>query len=81
MIRHSMTFDDFRDFYNRRIYIRAAYNIVSKDEKVIYKYYVYSRRLLREKTCDIIWGYINASDDEELKLYAELLYKENTRYS
>ena len=80
MVRHSMSFDDFCDFYNRRIIIKAAYGTLSKEEKTVYKYYVYSRRLLREKACDSIWGYINAEDEEELILYSSRLEEEHKRY-
>lgn len=80
MIRHSMCFDGFCDFYNRRLFIRATYGVLNRDEKAIYKYYVYSRRILRERTCDCIWGYINAEDKEEIELYSQKLEEERNRY-
>ena len=80
MIRPSMCFDGFCDFYHRRVHIRATYAYLSRDEKTNYKYYVYSRRILRERLCDMIWGYVTAEDDEELSNYSSLLNTEYTRY-
>lgn len=79
MVRHSMCFDGFCDFYQRRLYIRAMYAYLNRDEKEIYKYYVYSRRILRERICDMIWGFINATDEEELSKYSDFLDAEYKR--
>ena len=79
MIRPSMCFDGFCDFYCRRKHIRATYAYLSRDEKMNYKYYVYSRRILRERLCDMIWGYLTTEDDEELSNYLSLLDAEYMR--
>lgn len=80
MVRHSMCFDGFCDFYQRRLYIRAMYSYLNRDEKEVYKFYVYSRRILREHVCDMIWGFINATDDDdELSKYCICLEAEYKR--
>ena len=54
---------------------------LSLEEKYVYKYYVYSRRLLREKTCDLIWEYLNVIDEIELAILQELLKDERFKYN
>ena len=80
MIKESMCFANFNDFYSRKKIIRTLYNSSSLYDKGIYKYYIYSRRYLREKVCDIIWEYLNASDDTELMICASNLGKEYSKY-
>lgn len=66
MIKDSMRFIDLADFYKRKDDIANKYWDLGYYDKVIYKYYVYSRRHIREKFCDAIWEYLNASTIEEL---------------
>ena len=33
---------------------------------MVYKWYIYSRRYIREKLCDAMWEYLNAATVEEL---------------
>ena len=80
MVDPRLTFYTFRSFYERSKFIREVYHTMSINEKYIYKYYVYSRRSLSEKTCDIIWEYLNAFDNEEKLIKDEQLYKELFRY-
>lgn len=80
MINDNMKFNGFPDFYNRKDIISGLYANLTIDEKVIYKYYVYSRRYLRERTCDAIWEYINAATIEELMDAEMHLYQEAGRY-
>ena len=80
MIRDKMCFDDFCDFYNRRDIIRDIYSRLPSNDKRLYKYYVYSRRVLKEKVCDMIWGYLNVIDEEELIIHSNRLDKEYARY-
>lgn len=75
-----LTFYTFRSFYERSEIIRAVYNTMSVSEKYMYKYYVYSRRSLSEKTCDVIWEYINAEDDFILLVLRSELAKELHKY-
>ena len=80
MIKNNMCFNDFCDFYSRRKFIREMYKNLSSDDKVIYKYYVYSRRVMKEKVCDMIWEFINAFDEEEYIIKEEKLYQEREKY-
>lgn len=66
MIRENMRFIDFVDFYNRKDTIAASYWDLGYYDKVVYKYYVYSRRHIRERLCDAMWEYLNAETIEEL---------------
>ena len=80
MVDPRLTFYTFRSFYERSKFIREVYQTMSINEKYIYKYYVYSRRSLSEKTCDIIWEYINAEDDFILLALRSELAKELHKY-
>lgn len=80
MIRSNMCFDDFCDFYSKRKFIRALYKNISSDEKATYKYYVYSRRILKEKVCDMIWEYLNAVEGEDYAIKQTILTKERSKY-
>ena len=66
MIRENMRFIDFADFYSRKDTIAESYWDLGYYDKVVYKYYVYSRRHIRERLCDAIWEYLNAETIEEL---------------
>ena len=80
MVRADMCFVNFCDFYVRRKVIKRLYSKLSTDNKAIYKYYVYSRRILKEKVCNMIWDFLNAEDDEQLNIYAEKLDTEYSKY-
>ena len=80
MVRDSMCFDTFCDFYDRREYIRAAYIGLDKHDKTLYKYYVYSRRILKDKVCDMIWEYLNSYEGEEFVNSVCDLSKERSKY-
>lgn len=80
MVRESMCFDNFCDFYDRREYIRASYVALPKREKALYKYYVYSRRVLRDKACDAIWEYLNSHDGEDRVVCIGNLNREHSKY-
>lgn len=80
MIKDELRFIGMRDFYLRSENIKKIYHSLSKEEKQIYKYYVYSRRQLREYTCNIIWQFLNESPDSEFAVNKERLYDEVFRY-
>lgn len=80
MINDNMRFNGFPDFYSRKDIISGLYSNLKITDKAVYKYYVYSRRYLREKTCDAIWEYINASTLEELANAELRLCQEYARY-
>lgn len=66
MIKDSMRIIDFADFYKRKDVISSEYWKLNYDNKYIYKYYLYSRRHIKERLCDAMWEYLNASTIEEL---------------
>ena len=59
MIREDMKFVGLIAFYEQKDRIKAKYNKLDRNEKALYKYYVYSRRQLKEHTCDLILLYLN----------------------
>lgn len=65
MIKDNMRISGFKDFYDRKDIISRLYLHLSPDDKMIYKWYIYSRRYIREKLCDAMWEYLNASTIEE----------------
>ena len=80
MFDDRLRFFGYREFYNKREFVSKLFNYSSIKEKQIYKYYIYSRRYLKERTCDIIWEYLNAFDKEKKLIKDEQLYKELFRY-
>ena len=80
MINDNMRFNGFPDFYSRKDIISSIYENLTTNDRFLYKYYVYSRRYLRERTCDAIWEYINAATIEELMDAAMHLDQEYVRY-
>ena len=80
MISERIKFSNFTDFYNKRYLIRDTYLHMYSHDRVIYKYYLYSRRYLKERVCDMMWEFLNACDDTELELYDMQLNRESMRY-
>lgn len=80
MIREDISFVGYRGFYNRRHIIKARYEKLSKKEKWVYKYYVYSKRHLKEYTCDLIWRFLNNEEDAEFLVTDEMLANECYKY-
>ena len=66
MIADNMRISGFKDFYERRNILATKYLFLSPDDKMVYKWYIYSRRYIREKLCDAMWEYLNAATIEEL---------------
>ena len=61
-----MRITSFKDFYERKDIIAGKYLRLQPYDKLVYKYYIYSRRYIREKICDAMWEYLNAASIEEL---------------
>lgn len=59
LVAENMKFIDFKDFYKRRRLIKHAYDLLSPNEKQIYKLYVYSNRLIVESKLNKIWEALN----------------------
>lgn len=66
MINDNVRISGFKDFYERRQIILGRYQRMNPNDKIIYKYYIYSRRFISERLCDAIWEYLNAASLEEL---------------
>lgn len=79
MVYDNMKFFGYRGFYDNRYKFKGLYEHLSMTDKYLYKYYVYSRRYLKERTCNIIWEFLNATDDE-LEAIDSRLYDEWFRY-
>ena len=80
MIIERMYFSNFCDFYDRRKMIKHTYMALPLYERQLYKHYVYSRRYLKEKICDYMWEFLNATDDTECMIAASNLGKEYSKY-
>lgn len=78
MIKDNVRFNGYRDFYRRHDVIKNVYELFNREDKTIYKYYVYSRRYLKEYTCDLIWQFLNDSGDVEIT--KEMLSEERVKY-
>ena len=76
MVREDMKFIGYRAFYKVRYSIKEKYDMLCKCDKVVYKYYVYSRRQMKEYTCDLIWGFLNSDET----VTNEMLKVECTKY-
>lgn len=59
MIRDTMMFVNFKDFYENADRIKKQYTCLGTKEKIIYKMYVYSNRLLNNFLVDKVWEYLN----------------------
>ena len=80
MIKDNMRISGFKDFYNRRDIISRNYIYLSPEDKMIYKWYIYSRRYIREKLCDAMWEYLNAKTIEEFSDASIRLAQGYTKY-
>ena len=59
MIDSSMIFYNFQGFYKNAKRIKFKYDRLCTDDKKVYKMYIYSNRMLKEKIADKIWEYLN----------------------
>lgn len=80
MIKDNVRFIGYRGFYNRHDIIKDEYSKMLFEDKQIYKYYIYSRRYLREYTCDLIWNYLNDNLDSNEESIEVLLSEECYKY-
>ena len=76
MIKDNVRFIGYRGFYKDRHYIKTIYVSMSNQDKQIYKWYVYSRRYLKEYTCNLIWEFLNNIDDDDTYIMEEKLKDE-----
>lgn len=60
-----ITYDDFCD---RRAGLRRLYNRLTDDQKIFYKWYIYSNVHMKESFKNAIWDYLNGYDIDGLEL-------------
>lgn len=80
MIKEIMKFTTPRDFYNHRDRIKDKYDCLSTNDKIIYKYYIYSKRFISVKTCDILWSFLNDDFDDSSEEYEDVFRHECFKY-
>lgn len=83
MVRDVMMFSSFDDFYIKKDVIKAMYSKIPRGDKMVYKYYLYSRRYIKERLCDIMWEFVNELDVEsdEMKYYLSVMEKEYLKHN
>ena len=65
------------DFYPNRKELKEQYEVLSLDDKILYKKEVYSICFEREYTKDLIWEYLNGWDEGQFELAKEFRKKKN----
>lgn len=71
MINKEIKFYSLLEFYPKRYKIRAVYDVLKKEDKKIYKMYVYSLCFEKEYVKDLIWEFLNKWEESENKLDEE----------
>ena len=59
MNNSKMVFYSLLDFYPKKEIIRQEFDLLSLDDKIIYKMYVYSLPWTDDDVKDLIWEYLN----------------------
>lgn len=59
VVKDEITFYNFSDFYKRADMIKYEYDLLSLEEKQIYKLYVYSHGFMKVSILDKIWEFLN----------------------
>lgn len=65
VVNEMMKFETYNDFYVRRYIIKNLFDKLDYDNREIYKYYLYSNRLLSVVKVDRIWEFLVSIDNEE----------------
>lgn len=68
MYDNVMTFYSLIDFYPKREIIKDNFDLLSLDDKIMYKMYVYSLPFMDDNTKDLIWEYINGWEEGKFDL-------------
>lgn len=78
IIKGSMTFDTFNDFYERRLLIKKRFKDASYGYKEVYRLYIFANRTLSSQKAELIWEYLMEPSDSEYSVKnkdLERLYK------
>ena len=69
-------FVEVDDFYNRKEYIKIKYQELDLNMQEIYKWYFYFQFcLLKNPLKEMLWTYLNQSEDKSFNLELEHRYK------
>lgn len=79
MIKKELRFVGFRGFCDICDFVKSEYAKMNDEDKRIFKYYVYSRRYLKEYSCNMIWEFLN-DDETEYVVTHEMLNEEALKY-
>ena len=78
IIKGSMTFDTFNDFYERRLLIKRRFRDASDGYKEVYRLYIFANRTLSSQKAELIWEFLVEPNDSEYSVKnkdLERLYK------
>lgn len=67
-IEEQMWFITYNDFCDRRVGIKRLFSEMTKNERLFYKWYVYSNVHMDESYKNNIWDYLNDFDEDGLEL-------------
>ena len=67
-IEGEMKYYTYCDFVRNRKVIKKMYQLLSKNGKIFYKYYVYANIHMNETYKNAIWDYLNGYDDDGFEL-------------
>ena len=78
IIKGSMTFDTFDDFYERRILIKRRFRDATDGYKEVYRLYIFANRTLSTQKAELIWEFLVEPNDSDFNVKnkdLERLYK------
>lgn len=64
----ALVFYSLLDFYPKRDFIKDKYNLLTTEDKYIYKMYVYSLPWTNDDIKDLMWEYINGWNEGQFEL-------------
>lgn len=80
MLDDRLLFIGFMSFYRDMDFIKSVYIRLPMQSKYIYKYYIYAQRYLDEKTCDLIWLFLNAEEGKGEMLLRDELFNRQSKF-
>ncbi len=67
-IENEMKYYTYEDFCKYRYAIKRLFNLLSKNGKIFYKYYVYANIHMNTTCKDRIWDFLNGYDETGYEL-------------
>jgi len=64
-IKEELNFLTYHDFCKNAKIIKAYYDVLEKNEKIFYKWYVYANIHMDEGFKNLIWTYLNSTEQED----------------